>query len=93
MMLAKMVPWARAESPASSSFGLPVPPRRTFFLSASNLQASPGPLLFMILQFVALEISAVLSQTEPTVSQRNQARGADGFSHLFCCISHILVHS
>lgn len=57
-----------------------------FFLSASNLQASPGPQLFMILQFVALEISAVLSQTEPTVSQRNQAREADGFPHLFCCI-------
>lgn len=86
--LEKPVPWARPQSPASSLLGPPVRPQRTFFLSASNLQASPGPLLFMILQFVALEISAGLSQTEPTFSQRHQARRADGFPHLFCCISH-----
>lgn len=59
-----------------------------FLLLAPNLQASPGPLLFMTLQFVALEISAVLSQTEPTDSQRNPAGGADGFPHLLCLISH-----
>lgn len=71
-------------------FGLSTCASAKDILSASNLQASPGPLLFAILQFVALEISAVLSQTEPTFSQHNQARRADGFPHLFCCISHYL---
>lgn len=64
-----------------------------FFLSASNLQASPGPLLFMILQFVALEITADLSQTERTVSQHNQARGADGYPISSVVFPIILIHS
>lgn len=66
---------------------LPVLLGKAFFLSASNLQAAPGPLLFVILPFVALEISAVLSQTEPTDSQHNPARGAAGFPYL-CLLSH-----
>lgn len=64
-----------------------------FFLSASNLQAPPGPLLFMILQFVALEISAGLSQTEPTLSQHNQTRGADGYPISSVVFPITLIHS
>lgn len=47
----------------------------------------------MILQFVALEISAGLSQTEPTVSQRNQGRGADGYPISSVVFPIILIHS
>lgn len=47
----------------------------------------------MVLQFVALEVSAGLSQTEPTVSQSNQARGADGYPISSVMFPIILTHS